>query len=318
MALARAAYSDKSLFLLDDPLSAVDAHVGKHIVDNLLGPKGMLRRKTRVLVTHSHSLLPIADQILFLENGKVKEEGTYKELSCNPKSALSLMISGKEVEAGKDKGKVGAGGGRGGRAEVREREGEAAEVRENKIQFALEVPVNQGRRTSGNNNNDNKLDKEDERKKQAVGANLMEEEATNRGSLMADVVLLWAKLMTWKYITFGPILMVLYYATEIGASFWLSHWTNPYRAGRFDQSASNTSSTMSSGSFNDFLFYVGIYALFAVFNGIFNMASALFLLIGGVIAGEQIHEKLCKRIMKAPMTFFDTTPIGRITNRYIC
>ena len=98
MALARAAYSDKSLFLLDDPLSAVDAHVGKHIVDNLLGPKGMLRRKTRVLVTHSVGVLPKADRILFLENGKVKEEGTYEELMQSPGSALSQMIAEDDTE----------------------------------------------------------------------------------------------------------------------------------------------------------------------------------------------------------------------------
>ena len=53
VSLGRAVYSDADVYLLDDPLSAVDAHVGKHIFDNVIGPKGKLRNKTRVLVTHS-------------------------------------------------------------------------------------------------------------------------------------------------------------------------------------------------------------------------------------------------------------------------
>ena len=51
-------YSDTEICLLDDPLSAVDAHVGKHIFDNVVGPDGLLAEKTRVFVTHAISFLP--------------------------------------------------------------------------------------------------------------------------------------------------------------------------------------------------------------------------------------------------------------------
>lgn len=47
MSLARALYSDAEVYLLDDPLSAVDAHVSKHIFDNLIGPEGVLKGKVR-------------------------------------------------------------------------------------------------------------------------------------------------------------------------------------------------------------------------------------------------------------------------------
>lgn len=47
MSLARALYSDTDVYLLDDPLSAVDAHVAKHIFDNLIGPEGLLKGKVR-------------------------------------------------------------------------------------------------------------------------------------------------------------------------------------------------------------------------------------------------------------------------------
>ena len=56
--MARAVYSNRSLYLLDDPLSAVDSHVGKHMFDKVIGPQGLLRHKTRVLVTHGVSFLP--------------------------------------------------------------------------------------------------------------------------------------------------------------------------------------------------------------------------------------------------------------------
>lgn len=45
VSLARAVYSNSDLYLLDDPLSAVDSHVGKHIFDNVIGPKGLLKKK---------------------------------------------------------------------------------------------------------------------------------------------------------------------------------------------------------------------------------------------------------------------------------
>merc|ERR1711949_91066 len=53
VSLARAVYSDADIYLLDDPLSAVDSHVGKHIFDKVIGPDGCLSSRTRVLVTHA-------------------------------------------------------------------------------------------------------------------------------------------------------------------------------------------------------------------------------------------------------------------------
>lgn len=68
------------LYLFDDPLSAVDAHVGKHIFEQLIGPRGMLRRKTRVLVTHGIAYLPFTDYIYVMKNGEITRAGTYQTL----------------------------------------------------------------------------------------------------------------------------------------------------------------------------------------------------------------------------------------------
>uniref|UniRef100_A0A8C4NUZ9 ABC-type glutathione-S-conjugate transporter n=1 Tax=Dicentrarchus labrax TaxID=13489 RepID=A0A8C4NUZ9_DICLA len=80
VSLARAVYRKADVYLLDDPLSAVDAHVGQHIFDKVIGPKGVLRDKTRILVTHGMSFLPQADHILVLVDGEITESGSYQEL----------------------------------------------------------------------------------------------------------------------------------------------------------------------------------------------------------------------------------------------
>jgi len=86
VSLARAAYSDADIYLLDDPLSAVDVHVGKSIFDEMLGTNGILKNKTRVFVTNSLNFLPHFDRILMVEEGKVVQEGTYEELTRKPGS----------------------------------------------------------------------------------------------------------------------------------------------------------------------------------------------------------------------------------------
>uniref|UniRef100_A0A8U7P8L9 Multidrug resistance-associated protein 1 n=1 Tax=Corvus moneduloides TaxID=1196302 RepID=A0A8U7P8L9_CORMO len=80
VSLARAVYCNADVYLLDDPLSAVDAHVGKHIFEKVIGPKGILKNKTRVLVTHAVNYLPQMDTILVMTDGEISEMGSYQEL----------------------------------------------------------------------------------------------------------------------------------------------------------------------------------------------------------------------------------------------
>lgn len=80
VSLARAVYNGADMYFLDDPLSAVDSHVGKHIFENVIGPNGILKKKTRVLVTHGITYLPEVDSIVVLKDGEISENGTYKEL----------------------------------------------------------------------------------------------------------------------------------------------------------------------------------------------------------------------------------------------
>uniref|UniRef100_A0A673B0A4 ABC-type glutathione-S-conjugate transporter n=1 Tax=Sphaeramia orbicularis TaxID=375764 RepID=A0A673B0A4_9TELE len=110
VSLARAVYRKSDVYLLDDPLSAVDAHVGQHIFDRVIGPKGLLRDKTRVLVTNGISFLSKVDLVLVMEDGQISEMGSFKQL-MDKRGAFATFIhthSGRnyrEPATHRDKGK---------------------------------------------------------------------------------------------------------------------------------------------------------------------------------------------------------------------
>uniref|UniRef100_A0A8C0H6T7 ABC-type glutathione-S-conjugate transporter n=1 Tax=Chelonoidis abingdonii TaxID=106734 RepID=A0A8C0H6T7_CHEAB len=80
VSLARAVYKKAAVYLLDDPLSAVDAQVGQHIFEHVIGPNGLLKDRTRVLVTHAINILPQVDNIVLMVDGEISETGSYQEL----------------------------------------------------------------------------------------------------------------------------------------------------------------------------------------------------------------------------------------------
>jgi ATP-binding cassette subfamily C (CFTR/MRP) protein 4 len=111
ISLARAVYSDASIYLLDDPLSACDAKVGKDLFFNCIVASLKSRSKAVVLATHQLQYLPYADRILVLDQGKQVFYGKYAELVSNQAKFPSLELSSKEaiaVAAGKDDGKEAA------------------------------------------------------------------------------------------------------------------------------------------------------------------------------------------------------------------
>lgn len=93
VSLARAIYKSASIYLLDDPLSAVDAHVGRHLFDEVIGPKGRLagEKATRILVTHQIHFLSEADWIVIMENGRISRQGTYNDLISSELDFAKLL-----------------------------------------------------------------------------------------------------------------------------------------------------------------------------------------------------------------------------------
>ena len=79
--LARAVYSDREIFLMDDPISALDANVKKKIFKNVFMSKFKL--KTRVLVTHAVDFLHLVDRIILLKQGRIVFQGPYEDVKGN-------------------------------------------------------------------------------------------------------------------------------------------------------------------------------------------------------------------------------------------
>ncbi|KAF9002584.1 multidrug resistance-associated ABC transporter [Cyathus striatus] len=90
VSLARAAYSSADIAILDDPLSAVDSHVGNAIVENCL-LAGPFANRTRILVTHALHVLDKVDHIYVMENGEIVEQGSYANLMSNQGSFARLI-----------------------------------------------------------------------------------------------------------------------------------------------------------------------------------------------------------------------------------
>lgn len=81
VSLARAVYQNKDIYLMDDPISALDAAVRKKVMKNVV--MGCLQDKTRILVTHAIDFVHLADKIIIMDKGQIAGQGTYEELRNN-------------------------------------------------------------------------------------------------------------------------------------------------------------------------------------------------------------------------------------------
>ncbi|KAF6767994.1 hypothetical protein AHF37_07865 [Paragonimus kellicotti] len=94
VSLARACYADADVYLLDDPLSAVDAHVGMHLLDKVFSRStGILASKTCILTTHNPKTLQFSDRVVLMVDGQISEHGTYRQLLQSRTSQLAEFLS---------------------------------------------------------------------------------------------------------------------------------------------------------------------------------------------------------------------------------
>jgi ABC-type lipoprotein export system ATPase subunit len=94
--IARAIYFGADIVLLDDPLSAVDAHVGRHIFDNAIC--GLLKDKCRILATHQLHVLSRCDRIIWLEDGNIEAMDTFKNLITHNEAFSNMMATISQEE----------------------------------------------------------------------------------------------------------------------------------------------------------------------------------------------------------------------------
>ena len=94
--LARAVYARSDIYILDDPLSAVDQHVGRHLIENVFGPKGLLSGKTRIMATNSITILKEADKITLISDGEFTESGSYASVMATKGKIYDIIRHMKE------------------------------------------------------------------------------------------------------------------------------------------------------------------------------------------------------------------------------
>uniref|UniRef100_A0A4W5KWT6 ABC-type glutathione-S-conjugate transporter n=1 Tax=Hucho hucho TaxID=62062 RepID=A0A4W5KWT6_9TELE len=272
VSLARAAYSQADVYLLDDPLSAVDSHVGKHLFEEVVGPTGILKDKTRILVTHGVSFLPYVDEIVVLKEGCVSEVGSYQSLK-DRKGAFSEFLDTYAKEEGK------------------QHTGECVCI----TGFVFVLRKNSSLKKP-------KPPADDETKK---GQRLIEKETMETGQVKFSVYLQYLRAMGWGYATMFFLVYFIQNVAFIGQNLWLSDWTNDAED-YYNKTYPNWKRDTR----------IGVFGALGVAQGLFVFMGTLLLANGSINASRILHTRLLNNILRVPMMFFDTTPSGRVVNRF--
>uniref|UniRef100_A0A8B9BLS7 ATP binding cassette subfamily C member 2 n=1 Tax=Anser brachyrhynchus TaxID=132585 RepID=A0A8B9BLS7_9AVES len=247
VSLARAVYSNADIYVLDDPLSAVDAHVGKYLFEHVLGPKGLLQKKTRILVTHGISFLPQVDNIVVLVAGAVSEHGSYSTLLANRGAFAQFLNSyGNQEEEAAEKNTTGTGN------TTEQVKGPCVCLEIVKVKFSMYL-----------------------RYLRAVGLG---------------------------YSFWVAMGYVGQYVAYVGTNLWLSAWTDD--AERYQ----NQTYPVQQRDLR-----IGVFGALGVSQG---AGLSQRVSVEHLDASRIMHQRLLSNILRVPMSFFDTTPTGRIVNRF--
>ncbi|XP_060517596.1 ATP-binding cassette sub-family C member 4-like [Cylas formicarius] len=306
VALARAVYREADIYLLDDPLSAVDAHVGKHLFRGCV--QGFLRGKTRILVTHQVQFLKGADIIIVMNNGKIEKMGTYKDLSEHELSALS-----KEIEQQQE------------RQEQEAKKEPTPEIEKRDISVLQSISSVAS---------------------SIFGEEPEEtEELLEKGSLAKDTYLEYYKAgASVLNLLFLLFLLAIAQVTCNAVDMWVTHWTNMeerkfnstnrlhvgndnitettidpvYQSSNFSEPNSTAGQLPLSIQDDDFSqnTYIYVYTALIIASIILTTIRSILFMKICMNASKGLHNKMFSCVLKAPMHFFDTNPSGRILNRF--
>ncbi|KAL1513745.1 hypothetical protein ABEB36_003115 [Hypothenemus hampei] len=310
VALARAVYREADIYLLDDPLSAVDAHVAKHLFEGCV--QRYLKGKTRVLVTHQVQFLKGADLIIVMNNGKIEKMGTFNELQ-EELSALSKEIEQQhQVQAIEQK--------------IEREQTPKVEDRDRGLSLALQSIAS--------------LASWDEPEET--------DELLERGALKTSTYVEYYKsgssIFTLIFLIF--LFTIAQFACN-AVDLFITYWTNQEdlkKNPKLDYSSTNASSiinlnnstaktpfensSMYANETNANFFgkvinldpvtcnYIYIYSGLILASIILTTTRSTLFMTVCMKASKALHNKMFNCILKAPMKFFDTNPCGRILNRF--
>ncbi|KAL2524409.1 ABC transporter C family member 2 [Abeliophyllum distichum] len=268
VSMARAVYSDSDVYVFDDPLSALDAHVGRQVFEKCI--RGELRGKTRVLVTNQLHFLSQVDRIILVHDGMVKEEGTFEELSNNGLLFQKLMENAGKMEE-----------------YVEEKEDGGTTDKTSK-------PMANGV------GNDVSKDANQTTEKKEGKSVLIKQEERETGVVSWNVMMRYKNALGGTWVVM--ILFMCYVLTEVlrvSSSTWLSYWTRESNSHRHGPG-----------------FYNLIYSLLSFGQVLVSFVNSFWLITSSLYAARRLHNAMLNSILRAPMVFFHTNPLGRIINRF--
>ncbi|XP_016051789.1 PREDICTED: multidrug resistance-associated protein 6 [Miniopterus natalensis] len=286
LSLARAVYSKAAVYLLDDPLAALDAHVGQHIFNQVIGPNGLLQGTTRILVTHTLHVLPQADWIVVLEDGAIAEMGSYQEL-LNRKGALVGLLDRASQPGGREgetelvtspedpRGSAGGGRPTGGPERSVKSIPEDSTTSEAQTKVPLNDPEKAGLPTG--------------------------EGSVHYGRVKATVYLSYVRAVGTPLFVYALFLFFCQQVASFCRGYWLSLWADdPTVNGRQTHAALRG----------------WVFGLLGCLQAIGLLASTAAVLLGGVRASSLLFRRLLWDVARSPIGFFERTPVGNLLNRF--
>ncbi|GJJ74307.1 hypothetical protein EMPS_06665 [Entomortierella parvispora] len=278
LSLARSVYYDAEVVVMDDPLSAVDAHVGRRLWEDCVLQE--LRSKTRVIATHQLHVLPTVDYVVCMKDGRIAEQGTFKSLMAKEGEFYHLM---KQYGGHHDEDAEG-------RHHTMKRK-----VSDRKTVLAEQTSESDDDLTVAQEEEDTEEDEEET--KNLVRQSQMTAEEIAFGAVSSQVYRSYfslAGIWFWFIVIF---LLFLQQAVGVAMTVWLTFWMNM----RFDLST---------------WVYIDVYVGVGVVQMIIVMIGSYMLVMATIKSSKIMHDRAFVSVLNSPMAFFDTTPLGRILNRF--
>lgn len=316
VSLARAVYSNADLYFLDDPLSAVDAHVARHLFDKVIGPKGLLKNKTRILVTHRVTFLAQVDEIIVLKDGKISEQGTYGDLLSKKGEFADFIIQyvaerPAEELAEEDpniieqlKEKIGI--------DIEELREKRSSVKESASDMSFDGlrkrTTSQSSRRSPRKSfstQASQMRSESEVPQDSKDkARLIEAETAETGSVKLKVYFEYFKALGLVSCLVTLIAFAFSSSMNLLSNLWLTAWSND----ALDPTSFNNTERRNMR--------LGVYSGLGLAETLSTLTNSIVMNLAIIRGSRLIHERILYRVIRAPVSFFDTTPLGRILNRF--
>lgn len=302
VSLARAMYSNSRHLILDDCLSAVDSHTADGIYRNAL-TGSIARDRTIILVSHNVALtVSQASLVVVMRNGRVESQGTPNELVEQGKLGTDELVLKSARESMISRANSGIG---------------LSEMVANPGPPPEHAPHGDAQETL-----DSQLCRDIERRGSVVEPdNVLAEETRGLGSIPLTVYKRYAGTlgtpMWWIVLT---ILMLLSPISQYMEAWWLKYWTSSYRdtIARIQERfiLILMDANLSEDAAKGVVFYGSIYILTGLIYATVCTANELVAYRGSIRSSKILFEDLLRSILSARIAFFDTTPLGRIINRF--